>query len=39
MANAHYWGHIVVIDVILSLDLAAILETCVSVLAPLQPIE
>jgi hypothetical protein len=34
-----FWAHIVVIDVLLSLNLAAILKICVSVSAPLQPIE
>jgi hypothetical protein len=39
MASDHYWARIVVIDVLLSLTLAAILKTCVCVSAPLQPTE
>jgi hypothetical protein len=39
MANARFLAHIVVMDVLLSLKLAAILKTCVSVSAPLQQIE
>jgi hypothetical protein len=39
MANAGFLARIVVIDVLLSLKLAAILKTCVSISAPLQPIE
>jgi hypothetical protein len=35
MANAWFLSRIVVIDVLLSLKLAAILKTCVSVSAPL----
>jgi hypothetical protein len=39
MANAWFLACIVVIDVLLSLKLAAILNTRVSVSVPLQPIE
>jgi hypothetical protein len=39
MANARFLARIVVIDILWSLNLAAILKTCVSVSAPLQPIE
>jgi hypothetical protein len=39
MANARFLARIVVIYVLLSLNLAAILKTCVSISAPLQPIE
>jgi hypothetical protein len=39
MASTRYWTRIVVIDVLLSLNLAAIMKTCVSVSAPFQPIE
>ncbi len=39
MANVQNLFHIVVIDVLLYFNLAAILKTFVSVSAPLQPIE
>jgi hypothetical protein len=39
MANARFLAHIVVINVLLSLKLAAILKTCVFVSAQLQPID
>jgi hypothetical protein len=39
MTIARILARIVVIDVLFSLKLAAILKTCVSVSAPLQPIE
>jgi len=39
MAHDRYLARIVVIDVLLSLKLAAISKTCFSISAPLQPIE
>ncbi len=39
MANVGYCSHIVVIDILLHFDLAAMLEKCVSISGPLQPIE
>jgi len=39
MANAQFLARIVVIDVLWSLKLAAILKTCISVFASIQPFE
>jgi hypothetical protein len=39
MVNSRYWVRSLVIDVLLSLNLAVILKTFVSFSAPLQPIE
>jgi hypothetical protein len=36
IANTRYWARIVVVNVLLSMNFAAILKTCVSVSAPLQ---